>query len=198
MKNNKGYYSWIHSLNRAGLESQKRGFKILNEAKRGRPSQFPEDLSDLKYDAAEHAKIAAEKRSAGEELSNDRRRAAIGKASPINLDPNLFDGPDSGYEGNAPEVARGQREAELDFEDDDWKKEMEDAAAIRAHAMKNRANWYAKQDAAAEEDAAEFEDEMRGAGHGSISLGSGKHPYKPENEHLPESVSQKINRMLNG
>lgn len=33
MKNNKGYYSWIHSLNSAAMESQKRGFEMLNEQK---------------------------------------------------------------------------------------------------------------------------------------------------------------------
>jgi hypothetical protein len=33
MKNNKGYYSWIHQLNRAGLEAQQNGFRMINEAK---------------------------------------------------------------------------------------------------------------------------------------------------------------------
>lgn len=31
MKNNKGYYSWIHSLNRAALQSQQIGQKMINE-----------------------------------------------------------------------------------------------------------------------------------------------------------------------
>jgi hypothetical protein len=33
MKNNKGYYSWIHSINNAALQSQFKGQKMLNEAK---------------------------------------------------------------------------------------------------------------------------------------------------------------------
>jgi hypothetical protein len=36
---NKGYYHWIHSLNEAALQSQKRGFEMLNEAKNYRPGQ---------------------------------------------------------------------------------------------------------------------------------------------------------------
>jgi len=33
MKNNKGYYSWIHALNKAASENQSRAGKILTEAK---------------------------------------------------------------------------------------------------------------------------------------------------------------------
>jgi len=32
---NKGYYHWIHSLNEAAFQSQKKGFEMLNEAKSG-------------------------------------------------------------------------------------------------------------------------------------------------------------------
>jgi hypothetical protein len=32
MKNNKGYYSWIHSLNQAAMQSQQNGFRMINEA----------------------------------------------------------------------------------------------------------------------------------------------------------------------
>jgi len=35
MKNIKGYYSWIHSLNNAAIESQNKAFKMLNEAREG-------------------------------------------------------------------------------------------------------------------------------------------------------------------
>lgn len=35
MKNNKGYYSWIHSLNEAAVKSQIKGFEMLNEAAKG-------------------------------------------------------------------------------------------------------------------------------------------------------------------
>ena len=35
MKNNKGYYSWIHSLNEAAVKSQINGFEMLNEASKG-------------------------------------------------------------------------------------------------------------------------------------------------------------------
>ena len=33
MKNNKGYYSWIHSLNEAAIQSQHKGFEMLKEEK---------------------------------------------------------------------------------------------------------------------------------------------------------------------
>ena len=33
MKNNKGYYGWIHSLNQAAMQSQQNGFRMINEAK---------------------------------------------------------------------------------------------------------------------------------------------------------------------
>jgi hypothetical protein len=36
---NKGYYHWIHSLNEAALQSQKKGFEMLSEAKKTGPSR---------------------------------------------------------------------------------------------------------------------------------------------------------------
>jgi hypothetical protein len=33
MKNNKGYYSWIHSLKNAAIQSQQKGFEMLKEAR---------------------------------------------------------------------------------------------------------------------------------------------------------------------
>jgi hypothetical protein len=199
MKNNKGYYSWIHSLNRAGIESQHRGFNLLNEAKRGRPSQFPEDLSDLQYDPNARAKIDARIRASGENRSNEARSATqISNISRVDLKPIGDDTAEQVQHNTIPSMV-----------DTSYVDEVEDhavqsrlAAEILKDAIANRQRRWDEEDAGKklikpEDYAAEFEDEMRGAGHGSISLGSGRHPYEPTDEHLPESISQKINRMLN-
>ena len=188
MKNNKGYYSWIHSLNRAGLQAQRNGFNMLNEAKKaGRPSSAPSDDSDLQYDPTIHAQIAAEKKASGEELSNERRRAAMQlRAKPINLDPNKFDGPDVGIQGDANEVAQGQKQAESDFEDTDWAQEMADAAAIRDAAERNAAERSAQQ--------YEEEEEEHNAAE-EARLWSG---YSGRTGEVHESIFDKIARMLKG
>lgn len=49
MKNNKGYYSWIHSLNEAAIKSQYEGQRIINEAKevsKGKKKQLNENRKD--------------------------------------------------------------------------------------------------------------------------------------------------------
>jgi hypothetical protein len=78
------------------------------------------------------------------------------------------------------------------------------ASAIRKDAEINQKARLAEIDkkkkarAAYDETSAEFADEMTGAGQGPLSRGAGLHPYAPNFEQLPESVSQKINRILRG
>lgn len=53
MKNNKGYYSWIHSLNEAALNSHQRGQRMINEAKevsKGKKKQLNESREDDKWE----------------------------------------------------------------------------------------------------------------------------------------------------
>jgi hypothetical protein len=54
MKNNKGYYSWIHSLKQAAMQSHTKGAEMLSEARK-RVEQGP----DLAAKAAIDAEILA-------------------------------------------------------------------------------------------------------------------------------------------
>lgn len=61
MKNNKGYYSWIHSMNAAALEAHQKGREMLSEAKSGNDQEkmTPEQQQTL-------SQIRAEKIARGE------------------------------------------------------------------------------------------------------------------------------------
>ncbi len=90
MKNNKGYYSWIHSMKNAALESHFKGREMINEAKkRTDDNSDSEDRYDPKI-AAELAKLRQER--AGQftsELERSRRAEEAQKAEamrPLSLD----------------------------------------------------------------------------------------------------------------
>jgi hypothetical protein len=70
MKNNKGYYSWIHSLKQAAMESQAKGVEMITEAKRGK--------MEAGMDLAAKAQIDAEIRSRGERKALSARELAAG------------------------------------------------------------------------------------------------------------------------
>jgi len=75
MKNNKGYYSWIHSLKQAAIQSHTKGAEMLFEAKK-RVEQGP----DLDVKAA----IDAEIRARGERKAlSARELAAAGDANDV-------------------------------------------------------------------------------------------------------------------
>ena len=52
MKNNKGFYSWIHSLNEAAIQSHMKGIKMLNEEKSGPHFLFSKYRPETKDDLA--------------------------------------------------------------------------------------------------------------------------------------------------
>jgi len=52
MKNNKGLYSWIHSLNEAAIQSHMKGIKMLNEEIRGPHFLFSKYRPETKDDLA--------------------------------------------------------------------------------------------------------------------------------------------------
>jgi hypothetical protein len=81
---NKGYYSWIHAINKAGLQAQQNGRDMLNEAK-GRPAK----PDTVQRDSEAEAQINAQIRAYGDERTNIKRRTTqltnFGK--PANLEP---------------------------------------------------------------------------------------------------------------
>jgi hypothetical protein len=210
---NKGYYSWIHSLNRAAIESQRRGFKTLKEytdPSKDFTNQPDPENPGLAYDPTEHARIKAEIAAQGEERSNNRRSAAmkakLGNASASlpaaanakDLSPDNYDGPDAGSGGDANEVKAGKDIEQDELELGDFFTQARQAREILADIKEKEA--LRDRMAREEEDeiSANFADEMTGAAHGPLSRGAGKHPYVPTKEQLPESLSQKINRILKG
>ena len=62
MKNNKGYYSWIHSLNRAAIQSQQNGQRMINEQNNLGPIT-PTSMAQAGGDYSEYLKLLAQKRS---------------------------------------------------------------------------------------------------------------------------------------
>jgi hypothetical protein len=182
MKNNKGYYGWIHSLNQAGLQAQQNGARMINEAKAGRPSKFPADLSDFQYDPNVHQEIAAEKKAAGTELSDIKRSRTqlANQVNTVNLAPI--------GNANAERIQHDEVGEMLDTEDildSDEAEEASDAAAIRASALANKARREAEEDtmkAAQEPEEDEYRYEVPSAAWKTFK----------------ESVSQKINRILRG
>ena len=51
MKNNKGYYSWIHSLNRAAFDARQKGIDIINEEKAKKASAAARAKMEAQLDA---------------------------------------------------------------------------------------------------------------------------------------------------
>jgi hypothetical protein len=190
MKNNKGYYGWIHSLNKAGLHAQQNGRNMLNEAK-GRPSKFPANLSDFQYDPKAHAEIDAAKMAGGEEGANIQRRntqlANFGK--PVNMAP-IGD-------ANAERDQHDEVDEMLDTADEE-DAEMADfllqgrqaREIIDVARQKQRARW-AEEDKEVKpespEDKYERDQEAR-----RLS------DYSGRTGEVYESLSQKINRILKG
>ena len=200
MKNNKGYYSWIHSLNRAGIESQKRGFKMLKEntdPKKDFTGQPDTENPGLVYDPSEHKKIDAEIQKQGEERSNNRRRTAmtskpVTAPNPTDLNPDNYDGSDVGRGGDADEVTIGKSSDEQEFEDSDFSKQISDAAAILKDAQQNQKRRWDEEDAkeaaakkAEEEDYEEGEEARHWGG------------FSGRTGEVNESITDKIKRIMN-
>ena len=179
---NKGYYSWIHAINQAGLQAQQRGAELLKEAKAGRPSKFPADLSDFQYDPKVHAEIAAQKMAAGTEMSNIKRSLTqlANQGHPVNMAPV--------GDATAERMQHDEVGEMLDTEDvldSDEAEEARDAAEIRKTALANKARRDAEEKAMMASQEPE-EDDYR---------------YEVPSaawQTVKESVSQKINRILKG
>ena len=209
MKNNKGRYNWIHSLNEAGLQAQQNGFNMLNEvtakkitdpAKQARlmaqmpknpvinpesPSAHPADVMDAISRLGPHSpgtiKLADGDVGAYvdlERMKRAERMAHMARSSgPIDAKP----------AGDAQAIEDDGQDLEI-ADPDTRMPNYPIAAQARAET--------AALEAENDEAAFDFEEEMRKAGHGNLSRGAGKHPYVPTSEELPESVSQKISRLL--
>lgn len=196
---NKGYYSWIHAINQAGLQAQQNGRDMLNEAK-GRPAK--PDI--VQRDSEAEAQINDQIRAYGDERTNIKRRTTqltnFGK--PANLEPIGDANDEADQHDEVGEMLDTSNSEDSDLAD--FFLQARQASAIRKDAEINQKARLAeidkkkKERAAYDETSAEFADEMTGAGQGPLSRGAGLHPYAPNFEQLPESVSQKINRILKG
>jgi len=196
---NKGYYSWIHAINQAGLQAQQNGRDMLNEAK-GRPAK----PDTVQRDSEAEAQINAQIRAYGDERTNIKRRTTqltnFGK--PANLEPIGDANDEADQHDEVGEMIDTSNTEDSDLAD--FFLQARQASEIRKDAEINQKARLAeidkkkKERAAYDETSAEFADEMTGAGQGPLSRGAGLHPYAPNFEQLPESVSQKINRILKG
>ena len=90
MKNNKGYYSWIHSMKNAAMESHFNGHKMLNESK----NKINDDSDPAdKYDPKIAAEIARSRQGKASELASELERSKRAEAAqraeamrPLSLD----------------------------------------------------------------------------------------------------------------
>ena len=162
MKNNKGRYNWIHSLNEAGLQAQQNGFNMLNEATAKKitdpakiaqlmsqmpqptvidpesPSAHPADVMDAISRLGPHSagtiKLADGDVGAYVDLERMKRAERLAQLA-RNTGP-----VDAKPAGNANDVvADGEDGVMADPEDSDFEDEIAQAADIRAVALANRA-----------------------------------------------------------
>lgn len=206
MKNSKGYYGWIHQLNRAGLEAQQNGFSMINEAKAAKitnparqaalmgqmpvapiinpdaPSAHPEDVKDTisSLGKTSPTSISLADGDVGEYVTLNRMKRAERLAQIARNTGPIDAKPD----GSANEVALDGQDGVMDDPDlSDFEDEISQAAEIRKDALANRARREAEQDA---EDYEEPEDEYR------YSIPTAKW------QTVRESITSKISKMLNG
>jgi len=203
MKNNKGRYNWIHSLNEAGLQAQQNGFNMLNEATAKKITD-PAQQARLMAQMPKNPVINPESPSAHPADVMDAI-SRLGPTTPGTI--KLADG-DVGAYVDLRRMKQAERMAQMarssgpidvkpagnaqDVEDDGQDFEIADPDT-RMPSYPIAAQARAETD---DEAAFDFEEEMRKAGQGNLSRGAGKHPYTPTSEELPESVSQKISRIL--
>jgi len=162
MKNNKGYYGWIHSLNQAAMQSQQNGFRMINEAKAAKITD-PAKRAQLMGQMPQPTIIDPESPSADPADVMDAI-SRLGTSSPGTI--KLADGDVGAYvtlrrmknaerlaqlaqntgpvdakpTGNANEVAvDGQDGVMADPDFSDFEDEMAQAAEIRKDALANRA-----------------------------------------------------------
>ena len=164
MKNNKGYYSWIHQLNRAGIEAQQNGFRMINEANEAKAKKItdPTKRAQLMAQMPVASVVNQESPSAHPADVIDTI-SRLGKTSPSTIA--LADGDVGAYvtlnkikraerlaqmaqnvgpidakpDGNANEVAAdGQDGVMADPDLSDFEDEMAQAAEIRKDALANR------------------------------------------------------------
>jgi len=163
MKNNKGYYGWIHSLNRAGLQAQQNGFRMINEANEAKAKKItdPAKIAQLMGQMPQPTVINPESPSAHPADVMDAI-SRLGPSSPgtIKLADGIVGeyvnlrrmknaerlaqlaqntGPvDAKPAGNANDVAADGKDGVMaDPEDSDFEDEIAQAAAIRAAALEN-------------------------------------------------------------
>ena len=169
MKNNKGYYGWIHSLNQAAMQSQQNGFRMINEANEAKAKKItdPAKIAQLMGQMPQPTVINPESPSAHPADVMDAI-SRLGPSSPgtIKLADGIVGeyvnlrrmknaerlaqlaqntGPvDAKPDGNANAVvADGQdnvmADPKVDPDLSDFEDEMAQAADIRAVALANRA-----------------------------------------------------------
>ncbi len=194
MKNNKGYYSWIHSMKNAAMESHFNGQKMLKEAR--------ED----DYDPEVAARIAALRSGRASEIEALRQRTAeIEAAQRAEIMSGRISPVSAGGESAKKEAkahARAMKKSGLSKDvkpaDDLTGDGVADAQDVAVDASNNVMG-----DEEADY-AAEFADEMQGAGQGALSIRFKQEGEKEseKEEEIPqiriESVNQKISRFFKG
>jgi hypothetical protein len=192
MKNNKGYYSWIHSMKNAAMESHFNGQRMLKEAR--------ED----DYDPEVAARIAALRSGRASEMEAHRQRTAeIEAAQRAEIMSGRISPVSAGGESAKKEAkahARAMKKSGLS-------KDVKPAGDLNgdgiASAQDVRIDTTDNVMGNEEADmSAEFADEMMGAGHGPLGIRfevEGKPQKEEENQEIRiESVNQKISRFFKG
>jgi hypothetical protein len=165
MKNNKGYYGWIHSLNQAAMRSQQNGFRMINEANEAKakkitdpakrtqlmgqmpqptvinpesPSAHPADVMDAISRLGPHSPgtINLADGDVGEYVNLQRMKRAERMAQMARSRGPI----DAKPAGNAQAVENDGQDLEIADPDlTDFEDEMAQAAEIRRDALANRA-----------------------------------------------------------
>jgi hypothetical protein len=202
MKNNKGYYGWIHSLNQAAMQSQQNGFRMINEAKAAKITD-PAQRAKLMGQMPVAAPVNPEAPSAHPADVIDTI-ARLGKTSASTIA--LADG-DVGAYANLKRMKNAERLAQL----------AQNTGPIDAKPAgnANAVNADGQDGVMADPDLSDFEDEMSQAAEIRKDALANKarreqedYPEEPENDYdyeiptanwktVRESIISKISKMMN-
>jgi len=206
MKNNKGRYNWIHSLNEAGLQAQQNGFIMLNEVTAKKITD-PAKIAQLMGQMPQPTVIDPESPSAHPADVMDAI-SRLGPSSPGTI--KLADGDVGAYVNlrrmkNAERLAQlAQNTGPVDAKPDG------NADAVVADGQD-----YVMADPKVDPDLSDFEDEMaQAADIRAVALANiarreqENYPEEPENDYrytaptanwqtVRESINSKISRMMN-
>lgn len=96
MKNNKGYYSWIHALKEAALISQKKGYEMLNEQYKPDFKEIEKALKKPGEAPVINPNYPSDASKTSEQIYDEIKDVKVSRGEQRNLSKNIGKDPDAG------------------------------------------------------------------------------------------------------